>query len=180
MQLDEVKKCFEEQGEFIFRTNRFHQDNISDNSSASACESSFAFQNSFLNMLKDPATKEQIDEKSEAKAPAKIIHFPRKISIPAAAAIFIAVGLFFLFHNITSAVAIGRVYEAVSKITNVCVLKYEPGKAEPIRKVWTSRTLNAQLFQMQSQFGLLDLTNEIEISKSLATALITTLPIAKE
>ena len=62
MDLEKVEKCFEEFGEFIFRTSRFHLDNIPDNSSASASVLYFSFQNAFLSILKDPATEEQVEK----------------------------------------------------------------------------------------------------------------------
>ena len=62
MDLEKVKKYFEENSEFIFRTSRFHLDNIPDNSSTSASVLYFSFQNAFLSMLRNPATEEQMEK----------------------------------------------------------------------------------------------------------------------
>jgi len=62
LDLEKVKKYFEEYGEFIFRISRFHLDNMPDGSSTSASVLYFSFQNAFLNMLRDPGTQEQIEK----------------------------------------------------------------------------------------------------------------------
>lgn len=62
MDLEKVIKYFEEYGEFIFKTSWFHLDNRPDESSASDPVLYFSFQNAFLNMLRDPATQEQMDK----------------------------------------------------------------------------------------------------------------------
>jgi len=61
LDLEKVEKHFIEHGQFIFRTSRFHLDNIPAGSNDPASTLNFSFQNAFLNMLKNSATDEQVE-----------------------------------------------------------------------------------------------------------------------
>ena len=69
LNLKTIIKYFEEYGEFIFRTTRFHLDNTPLGSNLSSSALNYLFQNAFLNMLKNSAPIEQMENFQSESVP---------------------------------------------------------------------------------------------------------------
>lgn len=65
MRLEEVKEFFEKNGEFAFKVNQFYLSNLPDSYDISPSHIRLFFQRCFLSFLKDPITKEQMDERAK-------------------------------------------------------------------------------------------------------------------
>jgi len=126
----------------------------------------------------------------EAATPAKVIAFPqelrrrfsamnlRRLRIPAAAIILLAVGLFlFLGTPAAKAINIAEVYNAITKVRNICISSLTPDKTAPAQKIWVSRALNIKLFKTGEQFVLWDIPNKIMKKKLLSSDSITATPL---
>lgn len=71
MDLEKVEQYFYEHGEFIYRTSRFHLENLPD-SCGDTAEVNFTFQNAFLNMLKSSITDEQAEKFQSETVPRQL------------------------------------------------------------------------------------------------------------
>ncbi|GAH33945.1 unnamed protein product, partial [marine sediment metagenome] len=119
---------------------------------------------------------------SKTKGPEQTVPVTKlkKFRIPAAAAtvVLIAVSLFlFLSTPVAKAVDLSQVYEAITKIKNVCISSFVPDRPAPTRREWVSRGLNIRLQKTQKQVVLFDLQNKIRKIKDLSTDSVQTTPI---
>jgi hypothetical protein len=96
----------------------------------------------------------------------KALHLKRYIKPAIAAAAVILIGFALLLSTpAAKAVDLGQVYEALEKVTNVCISRFVPYKAEPTQKVWSSKTLNIKMFETDEQFVLWDFAEGIKRTK---------------
>ncbi len=100
-----------------------------------------------------------------------------KASIAAAAVILIAFGLFFNTSTV-KAVTIGRIYEAVEKIKNVCITSFLAGKTEPAQAIWVSRSLNIYMTKTGKDFVLWDIAGKQRKTIKPDTAVIASSPLS--
>jgi len=91
----------------------------------------------------------------------------------AAAAAVILVAILLLNIPIAKAVDLGRIYEALEQIKNICLTAFVPEKAEPTQEVWVSRTLNIKMFKTEMECVLWDLKGKSKKSRDLNTGSIT-------
>jgi hypothetical protein len=106
----------------------------------------------------------------QAVARLNVVRFLRPVAIAAAAMLLISV----LFLNTPAAKAVGlsQVYEAIAKIKNVCIARFEAGKTEPHQKEWVSQTMNIRMFQNtggEEEFALWDIANGVKKARSFAS-----------
>jgi hypothetical protein len=68
---------------------------------------------------------------------------------------------FTLFFSTPSAkaVSLAQIYEAVEKVTNVCISKFQVGHQEPYQKTWISTLLRVKLIKTKKHKILWDLQN---------------------
>jgi hypothetical protein len=106
---------------------------------------------------------------------------PRRL-IPAAAAaiILMAVALILFSPMANGKIALGQVYHAIATVRNVCISRFVPGKKDPTRVEYVSKTLKSKLFVLEDRIALRDLENMVIKTKIRATGEITTMPIPPE
>ncbi|MHC4529930.1 MAG: hypothetical protein ACYS29_18835, partial [Planctomycetota bacterium] len=75
-------------------------------------------------------------------------------------------------------IALGEVYQAIADIQNVFMSRFVPGKEEPTRIEYVSKSLGIKLFDLEDRIVLRDLENGIMKIKDRVTAEITTTPIS--
>ncbi len=102
-----------------------------------------------------------------------------KISIAAAAVILIAASLF-LNISTAKAVTLRELYRAVEKAKNVHISSFIPGKKEPIRQQWVSRTLNVNIIKSDKESVLWDITNKVKKIKIFGNSLVETTKLTAE
>ena len=91
-----------------------------------------------------------------------------KPTLAAAAMILIACTLFFSTPS-AKAVSLAQIYEAVEKITNVCISSFQVGRQEPYQKTWISTLKRVRLVETKKHTVLWNLQNwtKKEIDKSI-------------
>jgi hypothetical protein len=100
------------------------------------------------------------------------------VSGVAAAIVSIVIGLMLLPLTADGRIALGEVYQAIADIQNVFMSRFVPGKEEPTRIEYVSKSLGIKLFDLEDRIVLRDLENGIMKIKDRVTAEITTTPIS--
>jgi hypothetical protein len=77
-------------------------------------------------------------------------------------------------------IALGQVYHAIAKVRNVCISRFVPGKKDPTRVEYVSKTLKSKLFVLQDRIVLRDLQNMVTKIKDRESGEITTMPVPPE
>jgi hypothetical protein len=117
----------------------------------------------------------------QPKTRLNLMRFVRPVAIAAAAVLLISV--LFLNAPAAKAVDLGQVYEAIAKIKNVCITRFEAGKTQPYQKEWVSQTMNIRMFRNtegEEELALWDIANGVKKAKSFASLEVkTTEPPAK-
>lgn len=99
--------------------------------------------------------------------------------IPAAVAamLFILVGLFFNTST-AKAVTLEQVFNAITKIKNVCVTRFATGQSKSSHKEWVSQSMSIKLFELPNLFVLWDVNKgqKWHCDRACETISITTMP----
>jgi len=80
---------------------------------------------------------------------------------PAVAAAVILIVFALFFGTPAKAVELSDIYEAVAKITNVCITRFLPAEPQPRYQLWVSRRAGLKLVQSLCETELSDFPNEI-------------------
>jgi len=91
----------------------------------------------------------------------------------AVAAAVLLVAILLLKGPVAKAVDLGRIYEALERIKNVCLTAFVPEKAKPTQEVWISQALNIKMFKTEKECVLWDLKGKSKKSRDLNTGSIT-------
>lgn len=96
-----------------------------------------------------------------------IARFIKPVAVAAAAVLVVS----FLLINTPAAKAVDlrQVYDAIARIKNVCISRFEAGETEPHQKEWVSQSMNIRLFATPEEVVLWDITNGVRKAKSLAS-----------
>jgi hypothetical protein len=100
------------------------------------------------------------------------MRFVRPAAIAAAAVLLISA--LFLNTPAAKAVDLSQVYEAIAKIKNVCITRFEAGKTQPLQKEWVSQTMNIRMFETKDEFVLWDIANGVKKARFLASTKVQT------
>jgi hypothetical protein len=111
----------------------------------------------------------------QPKTRLNLMRFVRPAAIAAAAVLLISV--LFLNTPAAKAVDLSQVYEAIAKIKNVCITRFEPGKTRPYQKEWVSQTMNIRMFENtegEEEFALWDIARGVRKARSFASPKVET------
>ncbi len=115
-------------------------------------------------------TKELHSPSLKHRQRTKILELKRFIrpTIAAAAMILIAFTLFFSTPS-AKAVSLAQIYQAVEKVKNVCISRFQAGRQEPYQKTWTARLMRVCLDETKKRTVLWDCHNwtKKEINKNI-------------
>jgi hypothetical protein len=94
-----------------------------------------------------------------------------RIKIAELAAVAAVIVIFFALFVGTSAtdVRLDEVYQALGAVENICITTFDPAIYEPKRIEWISQALNVDIFRIGEQFILLDIPNNMKITKNLSS-----------
>jgi len=84
------------------------------------------------------------------------------------------VAILLLKGPVAKAVDLGRIYEALEQIKNICLTAFVPEKAKPTQEIWISPALNIKMFKTETECILWDLKGKSRKSRDLNTGSITT------
>jgi hypothetical protein len=114
-----------------------------------------------------------VPERTARKA--KRLNFARLLKPAAvAAAAILVVSFLFINAPVAKAVDLSQVYDAIARIKNVCISRFEAGKAEPYHKEWVSQTMNIRVFESQDEVVLWDIADGVRKVKSLVSGTLET------
>jgi hypothetical protein len=97
-----------------------------------------------------------------------------------AAAVILAVGIFFFHTTTAGAVTIDRIYKAISDIKNVYIAKFTPDSAEPQQELWVSKTLQFYMTKFEDRAILWDARNGVKKTKGLSTGTAETSSLTRD
>jgi len=127
-------------------------------------------------ILEDAFAELEISARGEAAAGGrcvflKVIRNRTKELVTVAALVLIVFALF-LSAPAAKAVTLAQIYQAVEKVTNVCISKFRAGHKEPYQQIWISTLMRVRLAESKKQIVLLNLQNwtKKEINKSIGSS----------
>jgi hypothetical protein len=89
-------------------------------------------------------------------------NFVRKLAKPLiATAALLLIGVLFFVGTFANAIEYNDIYNAISKIQNVCLVTGESATNEPTQEIWVSNALNIKLFHSGSRWIFWDIENKI-------------------
>jgi hypothetical protein len=124
-------------------------------------------------------------EESVHKQPARarrgwyVVSVSRLIRLGAVAAVVLLAFTLFFRGPAVKAVTLAEIYEAVQRVKNVCISRFQPGEQEPLQKEWVSSTLNIRLLEDKREFVLWDLANGLSKRKRTSSDIIETSVLAE-
>jgi len=104
----------------------------------------------------------------------------RIAELTAVAAVILVVFALFFGTRLTETVALNEIYEALGKVEDVCIAKFQPPANEQVQIEWVSQTLNIDMVRFGERFVLWDIPNKVQMIKYLSTGSITTTAITDE
>ncbi len=104
----------------------------------------------------------------------------RIAELAAVAAVILVVFALFFGTRVTETAALNEIYEALGKVENVCIARFQPPANEPVQIEWVSQTLNIDMVRFGERFVLWDIPNKVQMIKYLSTGSITTTAITDE
>jgi len=100
----------------------------------------------------------------------------RIAELAAVAAVILVIFALFFSAPAAKGVTLKQVYEALGKVGNICVSRFDADEAEPYQQVWTSQTMNVMLIkgmrEGQVEYVLWDVPNRLKRSKFVFSDLV--------
>jgi len=102
------------------------------------------------------------------------------IKVGSIAAILLVALTLSLHTSSVKALSLAKIFSNAEKHENVYISIFSPGKTEPTKERWISRSLNFKIYKTGDELALSDFTNKEEITKNLTSGLNESRPLTQE